>query len=143
MVLSRAVDPVKGKDRHIGRLKRLADGAAKMANGVVYVGADMIRAEAHQLISRGSVSGKNHVPSAPGEPPNRDTGNLQAHLETTNPRQLVAEVRSNAPYAAALEFGTSRMAERPYMRPARDAKEPEIQRLFAEKLNDLVRSSGR
>ena len=132
---------MKGKDAHINRLRTLTAKAAKMANGVVYVGADMIRAEAHRLISEGSVSGKGHVPSAPGQAPNRDTGHLQANLETTNPRPLVAEVRSNADYAAALEFGTSRMAERPYMRPARDAKEPEIQRLFAQKMNDLVRSS--
>lgn len=132
---------MKGKDGHIRRLRTLTAKAAKMANSVVYVGADMIRAEAHRLISEGSVSGKGHVPSAPGQAPNRDTGHLQANLETTNPRPLVAEVRSNAAYAAALEFGTSRMAERPYMRPARDAKEPEIQRLFAQKMNDLVRSS--
>lgn len=82
------------------------------------------------------------MPSAPGEVPNRDTGNLQDHLETTNPKQLVAEVRSEADYARALEFGTSKMAARPYMRPARDAKEPEIQRMFAQEINKLVKRSG-
>ena len=124
------------------RLRRLQDGAAKAANRVVYVGADMIRAEAHRLISAGSVSGKNHVPSKPGEPPNRDTGALQAGLETTQPGPLVAEVRSNAAHAAPLEFGTSKMAERPYMRPARDAKAPDIQRLFEKEIDELVQRSG-
>jgi HK97 gp10 family phage protein len=134
---------MKGKDRHIKRLRTLAGpGAARTANRIVFVGADMIRAEAHQSISRGSVSGKGHVPSVPGEPPNRDTGNLQAHLETTNPRPLVAEVRSEAEYAAPLEFGTSKMAARPYIRPARDAKVPEIQRLFASEMGKLVKRSG-
>src|SRR5690606_11414188 len=83
--------PMKGKDRHMRRLRRMSGtDAVKAANRVVVVGADMIRAHAHAEISRGSVSGKNHVPSAPGEPPNRDTGHLQAHLETTNPKPLVA-----------------------------------------------------
>jgi HK97 gp10 family phage protein len=133
---------MKGRDRHLKRLRSLAGpGATKAANRVVVVGADMIRAHAHQEISRGSVSGKGHVPSAPGEPPNRDTGTLQAHLETTNPRPLVAEVRSEAEYAAALEFGTSRMAPRPYMRPARDAEEPKIQRLFASEMTKFVKRS--
>lgn len=135
--------PMFGKDKHLKRLKTLAGaGAIRGANRVVVVGADMIRAEAFQSISRGSVSGKGHVASSPGEPPNRDTGNLQANLETTNPRPLVAEVRSNALYAADLEFGTSKMAARPYMRPARDKKEPEIQRLFASEMGKFVKRSG-
>lgn len=132
---------MKGRDKHTRRLRKL-QAAARAANRVVVVGAEMIRAEAHESISRGSVSGKGHVPSAPGEPPNRDTGNLQAHLETTNPRPLLAEVRSEADYASALEFGTSKMAARPYMRPARDKMKPEIDRLFAQEMTKVVERSG-
>ena len=47
-----------------------------------------------------------------------------------------------APYAAALEFGTSKMEARPYMRPARDKKAPEIQRLFETEIDKLVKGSG-
>ena len=68
---------------------------------------------------------------------------LQAHIETSQPSPLVAEVTSSAPYASALEFGTSKMAERPYMRPARDAEEPKIQRLFAQEMDKVVKRSGR
>lgn len=134
---------VKGKDRHMRRLTLLRAGAVKAANRVVVVGADMIRSDAHQGISRGSVSGKNHVPSRPGEYPNRDTGELQAHLTTTNPKPLVAEVRSEAGHAAPLEFGTSKMAARPYMRPSRDKKTPAINRLFATEMDKLVKRSGK
>lgn len=99
---------MKGKAKHIARLKKLSGPEiAKVANAVVYAGADTIRAHAHHLISRGSVSGKNHAPSAPGEPPNRDTGNLQAHLEATNPKPMIGQVASKAKYAAALEFGAN------------------------------------
>lgn len=133
-----------GKDRHLRRLRRLSGAeVTREANKIVYVGADMIRTKAHQSISAGSVSGKGHVPSAPGEPPNRDTGNLQAHLTTSQPKPLVAEVRSEAEYATALEFGTSDMAARPHMRPARESEEPKIQRLFATAMGDLVKRSGR
>ncbi|WP_298196603.1 HK97-gp10 family putative phage morphogenesis protein [Novosphingobium sp.] len=86
----------------------------------LYAGADLVRAEASHSITRGSASGKRHVPSAPGLPPNNDTGVLKAHITNERVDAFTARVTSNAPYAAALEFGTSKMAARPYLRPARD-----------------------
>lgn len=76
-----------GKDAFLARLNGLSKIEAA-ANRVVVVGADMIRAEAFRSISAGSVSGKGHVPSQPGQAPNRDTGGLQEHIETANPRAL-------------------------------------------------------
>ncbi len=134
---------MKGRDAHRQRLKKLSGpDVVKAAGRVLYVGADMIRSEAFRSISAGSVSGKGHVPSNPGEPPNRDTGVLQAHLRAELVAPLEAQVTSEAPYAAALEFGTSRMEARPYLRPARDAKAPEIQRLFEVEIDKLVKGSG-
>lgn len=134
---------VKGADKHRQRLKRLSGAeVVKAAGRVLYVGADMIRAEAFGSISRGSISGKGHVASRPGEAPNRDTGVLQAGLRAQLISPLLAEVSSNAPYAGALERGTSRMAARPYMRPARDNKAKEIQRLFDSEISKLVKRSG-
>jgi HK97 gp10 family phage protein len=131
---------MKGRREFQNRLARLSGSeVTAVARKVLYVGADMIRAEAFQSISRGSVSGKGHVPSAPGEPPNRDTGVLQAHIESKLTGPLTAEVSSNAPYAAALELGTSKMAARPYMRPARDKKAADVQRLFASEITNLAK----
>lgn len=135
---------LKGQKEHAQRLRRLSGPQIVRAAGrVLYVGADMIRAEAHRSISAGSVSGKGHVPSKPGEPPNRDTGVLQANIEAQLVKPLVAEVSSNAPYSAPLEFGSSKMAARPFMRPARDKKAPKIQQLFAEEIGKLVKRSGK
>lgn len=134
---------MKGKDAHIKRLRAMRAGISDAAKRVLYVGADMIRAEAFQSISAGAVSGKGHVPSAPGEPPNRDTGELQSKITTTMPEPLVAIVASEADHAVPLEFGTSRMAARPYMRPARDKTEPKIQRLFAQEVDKLTKRSAR
>ncbi len=165
---------MKGRQKHADRLKILSGQGRliKAVGRVLYKGADMIRAEAHRSISAGSVSGKRHVPSQRGEPPNRDTGVLQAHLRAELVSPLEAQVTSEAPYAAALEngsrrkagtgrgsfptrkdgsskfgpikreFGDSKTAARPYMRPARDNKAPEIQRLFETEIDKLVKGSG-
>jgi HK97 gp10 family phage protein len=92
----------------------------------LFAGGEIIRAEAAHLITEGAVSGKNHVPSAPGEPPNEDTGTLRSNIETTQIAPLQVEVSSNAPYAVPLEAGTSKMAERPYMGPATRNKRREV-----------------
>lgn len=135
--------PLKGRQKHVNRLKRLSGPeVVKLAGSIVFEGADTVRAEAHRLVSAGSVSGKNHVASAPGEPPNRDTGNLQAHMETEQTGALEAEFRSMAGHAAPLEFGTSKMEARPYVRPARDTTAPKIRKRFAQQMNKLVKRSG-
>lgn len=135
---------LKGQRAHSDRLRRLSGAeVVKAAGRVLYVGADMIRGEAFQQISRGSVSGKGHVASAAGQYPNRDTGVLQSHLEAKLVEPLVAEFRSAAPYSSVLEFGSSKMAARPHVKPSRDAKAPEIQRLFAKEIDRLVKRSGK
>ena len=106
----------------------------------LYECADAVRSAAHESISRGSVSGKGHTPSAPGQPPNRDSGHLQAHIETTQPTPMSARVSSEAEYAAPLEFGTSRMEARPYLRPARDNTLPEAKRILRRRIKKALKS---
>lgn len=93
----------------------------RMAAALYKVGQN-IELDAERSITQGSVSGTNHVPSAPGEPPNADTRFLDSNIETTIEAQTQSDIRvhvtSHAPYSAALEYGTSKMAERPFMRPA-------------------------
>lgn len=135
---------LKGQAAHRQRLRNLSGPeAVRAASRVLSVGSDMIRGEVFQSISRGAVSGKGHVASAPGEPPNRDTGDLQGGLENRLVEPLLAEFSSNSPHAAPLELGTSKMAARPSVRPARDKKAPEIQRLFAQEIDKLVKRSGK
>jgi len=85
----------------------------------LFAAGNRIEIAAELSITSGSVSGKNHVPSAPGEPPNADTRLLDTSIETTGDRKnMKVKVTSNAPYSAALELGTSKMAARPFMGPA-------------------------
>jgi HK97 gp10 family phage protein len=109
------------------RLQGLSgERAISLVGQALFAGGEEIRAEASHMITEGAVSGKNHVPSLPGQPPNEDTGTLRIHIENAQVAPLRVEVSSNAPYAAALEFGTSRMAERPYMRPATARKRKDV-----------------
>lgn len=59
--------------------------------------------------------------SKPGEPPHRDTGDLQASLEVNGPAEqgdmIVASIGTRLAYGAYLEFGTSKMAARPWLVP--------------------------
>jgi len=70
---------------------------------------------AGEVYTRGTVK---HVASKPGSPPNQDRGTLTRNIRVTMNDDLKADISSNAPYSAALEFGTSNMAARPFMTPA-------------------------
>lgn len=89
-------------------------------------GGELIDAEASHLITRHAAHGKSHVPSLPGQPPNEDTGVLRTNIEVVRVAPLRVHVISAAPYAAALERGTSKMKARPYMGPATRAKKDEV-----------------
>lgn len=108
----------KGADKHSRRMKGMGPRALKEATKLVYALADMHATEAALLITAGAVGGAGHVASLPGEAPNADTGTLDRSIHVENAGPLKARSVADAPYAAALEFGTSRIAERPFMRPA-------------------------
>lgn len=118
------ISGVQGVNLRLGRIT--SQDTIQKVGAALFAGGEEIRAEASHMITEGAVSGKNHVPSLPGEPPNEDTGVLRTHIETTQIAPLTVEVSSNAPYAAALEFGTSKMQPRPYMQPATDRKRKEV-----------------
>ena len=133
---------ITGADRVSKRLSGAAgERVVREVGQALFAGGELIRAEAHRSISEGAVSGKHHVPSLPGEPPNRDTGVLQAHIETTQPAPLRVEVSSNAPYAVPLEAGSSKILPRPYMAPATRRKKKEVVALVHKAANRAFKQS--
>ena len=84
----------------------------------LYEAGDAVAVDAAISITTGAVSGKNHVPSSPGEPPNADTGVLDRSIETALVEPLRVEVSANAPYAKVLEKGGAKVEARPFMAPA-------------------------
>ena len=122
----------------IDALRSLGPEAEKAIKPALFVAADKIRAHAVHSITEGSISGKGHVPSNPGEPPNADTRHLDQSIETGWQDELVARVTARAPHAVPLEFGTSTVAERPFMRPAVAAKTEESLQLVAKAVEQAL-----
>lgn len=146
--------PLKGAKAHIRRLQALAGESEREVSAALFAAGELIQVEAQRSITAGAVSGKGHVPSVPGEAPNNDTGVLANNIETTQPAKLRVRVTSSAPYSAAQEFGADianafgngtkvTLPARPFMRPARDAKKDDAQRLVQQALNRAVKKSRR
>ena len=143
-----------GRIRNLDKLQRrlLAMGgkrAERLIESALFAAADLIAGEAGNSITRGAVSGRNHVPSVAPNPPNNKSGVLANNIEVNRTArkeggEIVVTVGSYAPYSAPLEFGasrefgTSRMSARPFMRPARDKMRKRAKRLVAEAVNKIV-----
>ena len=74
--------------------------------------------------------GKPAQRSAAGEPPKTDEGILASNIVLKiDTNGLGVDVESRADYSEGLEFGTSKMAARPFMQPALEENKPKIRRL--------------
>ena len=73
-------------------------------------------------------------PSAPGEPPHKQTGRLQSSI-TSEREDLVARAGTNVTYGRSLELGTSRMAPRPWLRRALAERLAFIRAVMSRPLN--------
>jgi HK97 gp10 family phage protein len=83
-------------------------------------------------------------PSAPGEPPAVDTGRLRASITHRlegggYDSKTRGYVGTNVEYGPYLEFGTSRMAARPWLTPALEKHKEEIKRLIKDATVNGVR----
>ena len=100
---------------------------------------NLVRNTAVQSIQQGAKSGvvyekynprRTHRASVAGQPPATDTGflvnNIALKIDSDG---LGASVESRADYSAFLEFGTSKMAARPFMQPALESNKSKIRRL--------------
>lgn len=133
---------ITGVSAHLKRLEGArGEKAVQLVGQALYVGGDLVKAEATHLITEGAVSGKGHVASLPGQPPNEDTGHLRSNIEVTQAAPLRVEVSSNARYSAALEVGSSKMAARPFMQPAAARTRKEITELVARAVNKAIRGT--
>lgn len=133
---------ITGRERVTRRLNGLAgEKVVRNVGQALFAGGEALKAEAAHLITEGAISGRNHVPSRPGEPPNEDTGHLRTNIEVTQPAPLRVEVSSNARYSAALEFGSSKMQARPFMAPAARRTRKEIVELVNRAVSKAVKEA--
>jgi hypothetical protein len=73
-----------------------------------------------------------HQASAPGEAPATDTGKLVSSI-VSDAKGLTGFVQARSAYAVHLEYGTRRMAARPFMVPAFEAN--------SRRCGDLIRAA--
>lgn len=125
----------------------IARARAGAAKGVV-AGTELVRGEAISLILDTPKTGRiyrrrgvEHRASAPGEPPASDTGRLVNSIKSDFGKlesQLTGTVVAGTSYAAYLEFGTSRMEPRPFMRPALANKKSEVEGVITAAVREAL-----
>ncbi|WP_052117922.1 HK97 gp10 family phage protein [Novosphingobium pentaromativorans] len=97
--------PVKRTGNIAIKIQKLTPEIEAALRPVVYAIADEVKTDAQISLSTGAVSGAGHVPSAPGTPPNSDTGHLADSIEVEEMGPLRARVVAKAEYAAIQELG--------------------------------------
>lgn len=65
----------------------------------------------------GPIGRVTNIPSAPGSPPNVQTGHLRNSIAFNIKSPIRAAVGTNVEYGYWLEFGTTKMLARPFLRP--------------------------
>ena len=131
------------KSRFAKMLDGLAPSVVREVEKHMYAAGNQIEVAAQIAITTGAVSGKGHVPSSPGEAPNADTHHLANSIETVQVGRLRVQIVSQAKYSAALEFGTSKMAARPFMQPAAIQAKPEVNRILKQAVKRAIRAHFR
>lgn len=127
------------------RLKRIPDTGDNLVRKAMHEATGLVRGEAVTSIQRGNKTGelytkynpkRQHQASAAGEAPATDTGLLVSSI-TSNVKQsgttLIGQIIASTEYAPALEFGTTKMAARPFMQPALDKNRKKINQKFKGK----------
>lgn len=138
---------VKNVDRLRTRLAKYNEDVRKGISRAISKGAIDIQRTAVASIHRGNPTGRTykrgnvvHRASAPGEPPATDKNNLVKNILTAvedhDDGNTIAYVyvTDRAPYGKWLEYGTTRIAPRPFLHPAfmahRDAINAAIKAAF-------------
>lgn len=118
---------LQGLQQLLSQLQRLDQSADQALEEVI---TDLVT-DTHSLavagIQGGPKSGRTyrrgnatHQASAPGQYPASDTGRLagSVRFELPQPGSLTGRVGTSVAYGPMLEFGTSRMAARPWLMPS-------------------------
>jgi HK97 gp10 family phage protein len=130
---------VKVKTSRANRSRSVLAQYGKLAKNVVATGGQLVRNTAVTSIQTHSGGEavtrydprRTHTASRAGDPPNTDTGFLASNIHLViDADGFGCDVESRADYSAALEFGTSKMAARPFMQPALEENKAKIKKMY-------------
>ena len=134
--------------RKLGRLDATLRGP--IVNQALTAGAMVIETQAKLLLMSGTQTGEWykhgnvwHQSSAAGEPPATDTGHLANSISTYSLSREQVAVSVGAEYGVFLEYGTSKMEPRPFMRPAVYDNLPKIEAAINHQLLRGIREAVR
>jgi HK97 gp10 family phage protein len=145
--MTRPVVELTGSEELLKALKTIGVNADAAIEAAVKGASQNIRSQSIRAIQRPPKTGRiydkkspsrSHRASAPGESPATDTGALARSI-VANVSGKTAEVVAAIEYAAPLEFGTSKMAARPFMVPALETERPK----FNQRLRKIVEQMGK
>ena len=121
---------ITGLDAMRRRLEALSGAARSATAAALSDVAEGVSAEIQATLDRTTPG-----VSLPGAPPADPAGRLAASVSVdTDPDALRSVVTVSAPFAQFLEFGTIRMAARPFLRPAALRAQRSAKVLLAEAL---------
>lgn len=92
---------------------------------------------------------KAHHPSLPNNPPAPDTGNLrnsirwELHNEGREVYGIVGSTQKDPDYAVYTEYGTTKMAPRPWLRPAMEKNNEWIRKSIANAVARTFKGVGK
>ena len=130
---------VIGGDKWLKRLRNAAKVERTMDQWANESAAELAQ-EARILVDTDGIPSPNHIVSAPGNPPNSDSGALSASIQPVDlPEPGHAAISVGEEYGLYLELGTSRMAERPFMRPATAIMRKPLLIDAARRVRDVIR----
>jgi len=138
--LARPRRGVRIKIHPLRLLKKSGDQLVKnMAVATIFVRdkvkTKLNRGQPTRTFQSGSIIGLD--PSSPGEPPKKITAQLQNSIRTKVIRgkdRIIGLVGTNLKKGRWLEFGTSKMKPRPYLRPTLSENKRKIGRIVARGL---------
>lgn len=115
----------------------MADLADAIEDGLEVVAVELADDYGEVLNRQSSNKTNGGRPSQPGEPPAKDTGTLGRSIsyfaeDGQSIRVGVSRYSPAAQYALPLEYGTTRMAARPWLRPTLAAFAPRANALFVK-----------
>lgn len=136
-----------GLDKLLADLQRLGAAGEEVVEDTI---TDLVL-DTHQKavdgIQRGPKTGRvyrrgniAHQASAPGQYPASDTGRLASNVRFELPQggNMVGRVGTNIQYGAYLEFGTSRMAARPWLLPSFEKAKVGVTKELKSKLEGRI-----